>query len=234
MNELLLVVDTATPAGSVALSRGTTLLGEIALNLRKTHTDRLLVIVQQLLQDAGLAVGQLDAFGVVLGPGSFTGLRVGVATVKGLALATGKPVVGVSSLATLAMQVPFSAFPVCALLDARKSEVYAGLFGWKDDRLEPLGEESVLPPSRLLESLDLDQDLVFVGDGALAYRDLIVERLGSRAHFAPWPLHMPRASSAAVLALDGLRRQQAIPLEALTPAYIRPSEAEVMWASRQG
>ncbi len=232
MNELLLVVDTATPAGSVALSRGTTLLGEIALNVRKNHTDHLLNIIQQLLKDADLSLGQLDAFGVVLGPGSFTGLRVGVATVKGLALATDRPVVGVSSLATLAMQVPLSVFPVCALLDARKSEVYAGLFDWKNDRLEPMGEETVLPPARLLDSLD--QELVFVGDGALAYRELIVARLGGRAHFPPWPLHMPRASSAASLVLDGLRQQKVIPLESLVPAYIRPSEAEVMWASREG
>jgi tRNA threonylcarbamoyladenosine biosynthesis protein TsaB len=232
MNELLLVVDTATPAGSVALSRGTTVLGEIALNVRKNHTDRLLLIIQQLLKDADLSLGHLDAFGVVLGPGSFTGLRVGVATIKGLALATDRPVVGVSSLATLAIQVPLSAFPVCALLDARKSEVYAGMFCWAKDRLQSLGEETVLPPARLLDSLD--QELIFIGDGALVYRDLIVDRLGSRAHFPPWPLHMPRASSAASLALDALRQQQVIPLERLVPAYIRPSEAEVMWASRQG
>ncbi len=229
MNELLLVVDTATPAGSVALSRGTTLLGEIALNVRKNHTDRLLLIIQQLLKDADLSLGQLDAFGVVLGPGSFTGLRVGVATVKGLAMATDRPVVGVSSLATLAIQVPFSTFPVCALLDARKSEVYAGVFDWRNDRFQAMGEEAVLPPARLLDTLD--QDLVFVGDGALAYRDLIVDRLGDRAHFPPWPLHMPRASSAASLALDALRHQQVISLERLVPTYIRPSEAEVKWAS---
>jgi len=232
MNEMFLVVDTATPAGSVALCRGTTLLGEIALNVGKNHTDRLLIIIQQLLTDAGLSVRQLDAFGVVLGPGSFTGLRVGVATVKGLALATGRPVVGVSSLAALATQVPFSAFPVCALLDARKSEVYAGLFGWENDRLQALGKEAVLPPARLLDSMD--QDLVFVGDGALVYRELIVAHLGSRAHFVPWPLHMSRASSAAVLVLDGLRQGQAISLESLSPVYIRLSEAEIMWASREG
>jgi tRNA threonylcarbamoyladenosine biosynthesis protein TsaB len=232
MNELVLVVDTATPAGSVALCRGTTLLGEIALNVRKNHTDRLLISIQQLLTDAGFALGQMDAFGVVLGPGSFTGLRVGVATVKGLAQATGKPVVGVSSLATLAMQVPFSSFPVCVLLDARKSEVYAGLFHWDNDRLNLLGEETVVPPARLLDSLD--QDLVFIGDGALVYRDLIVARLGNRAHFVPWPLHLPRASNAAGLALDALRQRKSIPLERLVPVYIRPSEAELMWASRRG
>jgi len=230
MTELLLTVDTATPAGSVALSRGTTLLGEILLNLKKNHTDRLLIIIRQLLQDAGVTTDQLDALAVVIGPGSFTGLRVGVATVKGLAMAAGKPVLGVSSLATLAAQVPFAPLPVCALLDARKSEVYAGLFQWHEGRLTALGEESVLSPGRLLDSLD--GDTIFVGDGSLAYRDLIIDRLGPQANFVSWPLQLPRASHAAGLALDCLRRRETIPLERLAPVYIRPSEAEIMWASK--
>lgn len=230
MGELLLVVDTATPAGSVAVSRGAELLGEITLNVRATHTDRLLSIIRQLLRYVELSPAQLDGFGVVLGPGSFTGLRVGVATVKGLAMATGKPVVGISSLETLAGQAPFACLPVCALLDARKAEVYAGLFAWREDCLVPLGAESVLPPDRLLDSLR--DDVLFVGNGAVVYHDLIVARLGARAHFVPWALHPPRASNAAVPALARLRRHQTVPLAALVPTYIRPSEAELSWAGR--
>jgi len=230
VGELLLVVDTATPAGSVAVSRGPELLGEVLLNVRANHTDRLLEVIRQLLKNLDLTLSQFDSFGVVLGPGSFTGLRVGVATVKGLALAMGKPVVGVSSLATLAQQVPFSVFPVCALLDARKAEVYAGLFHRQADRLVPLGPEAVLPPEKLLASLP--GDVLFVGNGALVYRELIVARLGERAHFAPWTLHLPRASNAALLALEKFRDHRTIPLESLVPTYIRPSEAELLWATR--
>ncbi len=230
MAELLLTVDTATAAGSVALSRGETLLGELLLNLPATHTDRLLVSVRQLLADTGTTVAQLDAFGVVLGPGSFTGLRVGVATVKGLALATRRPVVGVSTLQTLALQFPCARHPVCVLLDARKQEVYAGLYGWEGGCPLPLRPEAVLSPERLLDSLE--GEVLFAGDGAAVYRTLIVRHLGHRAHFAPWPLQPPRAAAAAALGLAALRRGETIPLPQLAPRYIRPSEAELLWSRR--
>lgn len=226
MAELILTVDTSTPAGSVALSRGETLLGEVLLHLKGTHTDRLLGSVQWLLSEAGLTVGEIDAFGAVVGPGSFTGLRVGVATVKGLAYAAGKPVVPVSSLAALAMQTAGCCCPVCALIDARKKEVYAGLFAWREDGPALVGAERVLPPETLLS--DLSGEVLFVGSGAVLYQSLIRRCLGERAHFSPWALQAPRASCAAVLALSGLRAGRGVPSQALIPRYIRPSEAELM------
>jgi tRNA threonylcarbamoyladenosine biosynthesis protein TsaB len=230
MDELLLTVDTSTPCGSVAVSRGETILGEVLLNIKSNHTDRLLLTIRQLLTDIGVTTEGLDALGVVVGPGSFTGLRVGVATVKGLALALDKPVAGVSSLRTMALQVPFPRHPLCVLLDARKKEVYAGLFGWEGGMSVSLAEEAVLPPEKLLQ--DLEGEVLFAGDGALAYRTLIVRQLGARAHFIPWPLHLPRASSAAALALADLRQDRTNPLELLAPRYIRLSEAEIMWTRR--
>lgn len=230
MAEILLTVDTSTSAGSVAVSRGEKLLGEIFLDRKTTHSDRLLCTVRQLLGDLDLTLGQVDALGVVLGPGSFTGLRVGVATVKGLAMAAGKPVVGVSSLRTLAVQLPFSRYPLCVLLDARKGEVYAGLYTWESGLPAAMGPETVQPPEKLFGALD--GEYLFAGDGAVAYRTLITRQLGGRAHFAPW-LHNPvRASAAAVLALHDFRAGETLALEALVPVYIRPSEAELMWAAK--
>lgn len=232
MAECLLTIDTSTPAGSVALSRGEELVGEVLLNLRSTHSDRLLPAVQGLLQDAELQLSQVDAFAVVLGPGSFTGLRVGVATVKGLALATAKPVVGVSSLQTLAVQVPYPAHSLRVWLDARKQEVYAGHYCWEGGLPVALAEQRVAPPEQLLA--EISEETLFIGSGALAYRSLIVRRLGQRAHFVPWPLQQPRASAAAALGLAALRNQETISLAALEPCYIRPSEAEIMLANRLG
>jgi tRNA threonylcarbamoyladenosine biosynthesis protein TsaB len=230
MGEVLLTIDTSTLAGSVALSRGETLLGEIFLNVRATHTDRLLNSTRQLLGDVGLELEQVDAFGVVLGPGSFTGLRVGVATVKGLALGTGRPVLGVSSLGTLAVQVPCTRLPVCALLDARKKEVYAGLFERVGGVPVPRGGERVLSPERLCDVLE--GEILFVGDGSCAYRSLLVRRLGAKAHFVPWHLQHPRASAAAALALEEFRQGRSLSPAALAPRYIRPSEAEIMLFGR--
>lgn len=230
MGELLLTLDTATSAGSVAVSRGERLLGEVLLDSPLTHSDRLLLTLRQLLTDLGLALAEVDAFGVVRGPGAFTGLRVGLATAKGLALATGKPVVGVSALATLALAAPHAPWPVCALLDARKQEVYAGLFSTRGGEPQPLGEEAVVPPERLLERLD--GPTLFVGSGVAPYRTLIVRRLGAQAHFLPWAAQTPRASQAAVLALAALRRGEGGDAASLLPRYLRLSEAELAEARR--
>ncbi len=230
MGETLLTLDTATLAGSVAVTRGEQVLGEILLNVRSTHSERLLSSVEQLLSDVGLTLADIDAFGVVVGPGSFTGVRIGVATGKGLAMATGKPLVAVSSLESLAFNVPLCRFPVCALLDARKSEVYAGLYEWRQGLPALVRPEEALPPDRLLGLLE--GEVAFVGDGALAYRSLIVERFAARAHFVPAPLNLPRASSAAAFALARLRNGEILSPEALSPVYLRPSEAEILWARR--
>lgn len=226
MTERLLLVDTATPTGSVAVSQGEKLLGEIVLSGPANHTDHLLGNIDELLRGVGLAIGDMDGFAAVLGPGSFTGLRVGVATIKGLALAAAKPVVGVSSLAALAWRLPFATLPVCPLLDARKGEVYAALYQWVGEEFSPLLSPCVLPPDRWLERLS--HDVLFIGDGAQSYRGLIEERLGESARFAPWPAHACRASNALVPALEALRRGEYIPLERLVPTYIRPSEAELV------
>ena len=223
----LLTVQTASPAGSVALSEGDTLRGEISLNVQKTHADWLLNAIDVLLKAAEWDISDLDGFGVVIGPGSFTGLRVGLATVKGLAVANGCSIVGVSSLAALAYQSPFSRWPICAMLDARKKEVYAGLFRWESGQLQTLAEERVIPPEELLK--EFDGDAVFVGDGARAYRTLIVRQLAARAHFAPAGTDHLRAGSAAMLAFQHWEAGHRVKPTELIPCYIRPSEAELNW-----
>lgn len=225
MSECLLSIDTSTPAGSIAVSRGDQLLGELLVNSPATHTDRLLLSMERLLQDVAIDLGEIDAFAVAVGPGSFTGLRVGVATAKGLALATGKPVIGVSSLQSLAAQIPFCRYPVCAMMDARKKEVYGGLYRWEGGLPALQGREVVLPPEKMLEQLD--GEVLFVGNGSAVYRTMIVRRLGQRAHFAPWCLDLPRASTLSTLALSAYRNGRTLSALELLPTYIRPSEAEL-------
>jgi len=228
--ELLLTVDTSTPAGSVALTSGESLIGEFLLRGPGTHSDYLLSHLHRLLADVGAVPSQLDGFGVVIGPGSFTGLRVGIATVKGLALALDRPVAPVSSLQTLALNVPFASHPVCALLDARKKEVYAGIYRWEGGLPMALGEERVLSPEKFLESAG--EEAIFIGDGALAYRTLIVRQFGSRGHFLPGPLNLPRASAAAILALNRFRAGETESAQTLLPRYLRLSEAEIHWSRK--
>ncbi|HEX8960018.1 MAG TPA: tRNA (adenosine(37)-N6)-threonylcarbamoyltransferase complex dimerization subunit type 1 TsaB [Geobacteraceae bacterium] len=226
----LLTIDTSTIACSAALTIGEELVAEYLGSQGKTLTSRLLDGVDHVLREAGLGAEELDCFGVATGPGSFTGLRVGIATVKGLAMAAGKPVAGFSSLAMLAMNIPWGGHPVCPMFDARKKEVYTGLYECRGFPV-PLMEDRVVPPARFLEALD--GPVIFVGEGAARYRELIVDHLGDRALFAPPFANLPRASAGAILAARAFTHGEAVSPALLSPAYIRPSEAELARMNRE-
>ncbi|KAF0215684.1 MAG: hypothetical protein FD174_4032 [Geobacteraceae bacterium] len=227
----LLTIDTSTSACSVALTSGERLVAEYLVNLDMHLASRLLDCVDAVLHMAGLTVTDLDGLGVALGPGSFTGVRIGIATVKGLALAAGKEVAGFSSLAMLAMNLSWAAYPVCPMFDARKKEVYTALYACRE-RPEAIVADCVVPPADFLENIT--GTTIFVGDGAINYRDLIVSRLGERAIFAPPYFHQPRASRGAFLAREVFSRGETVPVAALVPVYIRPSEAELAKMKREG
>ena len=231
MAPILLTIQTASPAGGLALSDGERLLAEINLDVRRTPTEWLLQAIEDLLAKADLDKSALDAIGVVRGPGSFTGLRVGLATAKGLSLAANCPLLGVSSLQCLAMQLPFSRLPVCVMLDARKQEVYTAFFNWEAGYPHLVGEERVVKPEELLS--EISGATLFVGNGALAYRTMIVRQLAERAHFAPTFLNLPRAGAAAALALHEWGAGRTFSADELMPTYLRPSEAELNFTTKK-
>lgn len=221
----LLTIQTATAGGGVALTQGEQLVGEFSLNALKPPAAWLLEAVDTLLASAGWSLAELDGFGVVAGPGAFTGLRVGMATIKGLAIAVDRPVAAVSSLECLALQVPFSDMPVCTMLDARKQEVYAALFAGHKGEFRPVSSEVVMAPEAFLEKCT--GETVFVGNGATVYRTLISRSLGPRAHFLPGFFDLPRAGLAAQLVLREWRASRMRSVELVQPRYVRPSEAEL-------
>ena len=221
----ILAVDTASLTGSVALCLGEILIAESLLNVRSTHSDKLLQQIDQLLTEAGWQLDDLDLFVVVNGPGSFTGLRIGVATVKGLAQVTNRPVIGISSLQMLAMNLPLCPVPICVFLDARKKEVYTQLFRATAQGPLPLAEARVLPPIEALEQLN--GEVALVGDGVPLYRELIARQLGDRVLLPAMPAHQPRASQAAWLGWEAWQTGVLQGAAELLPVYIRPSDAEL-------
>ncbi len=218
----LLAVDTAGRSCSVAVTDGERLSAELTATMARTHTAHLMTMVDSALGMAGIDVGALDGFAVTIGPGSFTGLRIGVSTVKGLAFAAARPAVGVSSLAALAFQaLPWPGL-ICALLDARRAEVYAGLYRPVAGRLEATSAERVLPPEALLA--EIQDPCLFVGDGAERHRGLISECLRERAHFLPGARNVIHAATVAALARPALELPGAGDLDLLLPRYVRPSD----------
>ena len=226
----VLGIDTSTLMGSVALLDGEVVVAEYSLSVSTTHSERLLSTIHRLFDESGSTVTALDALAIAVGPGSFTGLRIGLATAKGLALASGHPLVGVPTLDALAWGVPFAAYPVCPLLDAKKGEVYTALYRHRHRDLERLTEYRALSPDRLL--MELEGPICFLGDGVLAYRERIVEVMGDRAYFVPPPRSYPSGACVAELGARRLAQGDLGDPVALVPMYVRPSEAELAKARR--
>jgi len=228
----ILAVDSSSLTGSVSLCQGETLVAESLLNVRSTHSEKLLKQVDLLLVEAGWQLEDLDLLAVVTGPGSFTGLRIGIATIKGLAQVLNKPVVPISSLQAVAMNLPLSPTPICAFLDARKKEVYSQLFEWHHTAGPvAIGEPSVLPPEQLLK--EITGKVALVGDGVVLYRDLIDEILADRALIPVATAHQLRAAHASWLSLQAWQGGLVQDTAEILPTYIRPSDAELNLSKRQ-
>jgi tRNA threonylcarbamoyladenosine biosynthesis protein TsaB len=216
---LLLAVETATAAPSLALWRGDALLAERYTDAGRSTAEALLPALDALLADARLALAQVEAFAVSIGPGSFTGLRIGVATVKGLAFDTGRPALAVSTLAALARHAPGPA-PVAAVLDARRGEVYAAGF----TRDQPAGwlPEGVIAIEAL--AAVLPGGCQVVGEGA----SLCAEALrGADVAVLPPPYPDTTARHVAALGAQAWVRGTALDAGDLVPRYWRRAEAEV-------
>lgn len=196
-----------------------------------SHSRKLLSLINDVLERAALRIDQIDCFAVSIGPGSFTGLRIGISTLKGLCLANGKPIVGVSTLEALSYSVPPNPALICPLLDARKKQVYSALFQYREKKLVRLIGDVVLYPEELLKRID--EKVIFVGEGVDVYRGLIEEKIGDLAIFLPRFFNQPRGASIAGIGMMKLSRGETSHPRDLKPAYIRRSEAELKWEERQ-
>lgn len=229
---IVLGIETATMMGSVALVGEKGVVAQYSLNIEVGHSERVMVAIDRVLADAGVGLKELDGIAISIGPGSFTGLRIGLSTAKGLSLATGKPLAPVRTLEALAWNLPFARSLICPILDARKKEVYTAIFKSIDGELKRLTEDMVRPIKRLLTIVK--EPAIFLGDAVEIYRSVISEELGGMVHFAPRSLRLPSAAVVAELGMKTLQEGKGEDPYALVPLYIRPSEAETMWEKRKG
>ena len=196
----MLAMDTSSDVASVAVTEDGRLLGEYTMNnKKKTHSQKLMVMIDALLKDIEVDIKEIDLFAVSHGPGSFTGLRIGVATAKGLAHACQKPIIGISTLEALAYNLPFCEHIIVPVMDAGKNRVYAASYIW-DEGFRTLGEPEAMTIEECVESCGDLLETVFVGDGAAVHMDYIKEKLGDKAFFAPANSLEQRASSVACAA----------------------------------
>lgn len=224
---LLLAIDTTTNVCSVALGKEDKLWAEITLNTKKTHSQRLMPAVKSLLRDAGVDKKQLEGLAVAIGPGSFTGIRIGMATVQGLALGLNIPVIGVMTLDALAEGCSFFPELICPLLDARREQVYTCFY-----RGGAEGPVALEPPAALtLDELiarvkGFEEKVLFTGDALETFRNKLLKALGNRYMEMPFPSRLNRAALVLQKGLKSWEKDGPIPVYALKPYYIRLPEAE--------
>ena len=226
---LILAMDSTAIVGSVALCDDERLLAEFTVNIGHTHSETLLPMVESVLRTCGKSVSVIDLFACTAGPGSFTGVRIGAATLKGIAFGRGKPCVGVSTLESLATNAIAFDGVICPAMNARRSQVYNALFSCEHGVQTRLCDDRALAISELGEELkSIDKPIYLVGDGAELVYEALKDMLGERLILLPQRLLNQSGYSTALCALS-LYRQGSFGTHAeLAPVYLRPSQAERM------
>ena len=230
----ILALDRSGIVASVAVVEDQNLLAEYTVNYKKTHSQTLLPMLDEISKMTELDLESLDAVAVAAGPGSFTGLRIGSATAKGLGLALKKPLVSIPTLEGLAYNLYDTKGLICPLMDARRNQVYTGVYRFADHRLQTVEEQRAADILEILECINqLGEPVTFLGDGVPVFRDAIGRTVKVPFSFAPAHLNKQRAAAVAALACVYMEEGRTETAAEHRPDYLRMSQAERERAERE-
>jgi len=223
---IVLGIDSSTQVNTVALLQDGQLLCETVLNTKRNHSQRLMPMVDMLLKEAELGVENIDGVAVSLGPGSFTGLRIGMTTGKALAWSLNKPIVGISSLDGIAFNVQGATGIICPILNARRSQVYTAIY--KMDKGEPkrISDYMAIEPMELIKELKNHKQITLLGDGIEEFISIFAENLEKSLIIPSSANRLPRASHIAYLGWKRLLKGEQDDVINLAPLYVRNADAE--------
>lgn len=231
---IILSVDSSSEAASVSILDDGKLLGEMNFNYKKQHSVLLMDMIDSLLKACDLNISDIEGYVISKGPGSFTGLRIGMATIKGLALGSKKPFISVSSIDALAYNLYGCSAIVCPIMDALRGNVYTNLYKYEDGNLIALDEYMLLSLEELKDKLSaFDETPYFIGDGTEKHKEAILELIPN-AKFAPSHLNFTRSSSLGELGLRLLKEGIKEDINNSAPFYIRKSQAEREYEKKMG
>lgn len=223
----LLALDSSGLVAGVAIMDESHVIAEYTLNFKKTHSQTLLPMLDELVSMIGLDMKELDAIAVAGGPGSFTGLRIGSATAKGLGLSIGKPLVSVPTLEGLACNLYGYQGLICPMMDARRQQVYTGIYQWTDGAFRIIEDQQAVPVEEILAKCNaLGQPVIFLGDGIPVYRDMIEELVTVAHEYAPAHLNRQRAAAVGIRAFQMIAEGRTCTAAEHEPVYLRKSQAE--------
>ena len=229
----ILGIDTSTMAANVAVLEDDKLICEYTINTKKTHSQKLMPMIENMLKLSDLDIKEIDAIAICVGPGSFTGLRIGMATAKAMAHVNNIPLIGVNSLEILGANMDLCNRNICSLLDAQRNQVYMNKYILKDDKITELEEISIKPIDELLEEISSsNEDWVLVGEAVYKYKEKIEEISNITI---PSPANnITKASTLCFVARDKmLANDQVYNCYNINPMYIRKSQAEEQYEEKQ-
>lgn len=230
---IVLGLDSSTTVATVSVATEDKVLGEYSIDDKNTHSQKLMVMVENLLEGLNLDIADMDFFAVSKGPGSFTGLRIGLATAKSFAYALDKKLVGVSSLLVMANNHKYFEGLVVPMMDARNKRVFTAAFRAESGEFSEVVKEDAMELDSLFSLLDsTDGRIMFTGDGSRVYRGEIEERFGDRVIFSDSHLNTPRASSLCMIALEKYSSGEFEDHFTMKPEYLRDSQAEQQRSAR--
>jgi tRNA threonylcarbamoyladenosine biosynthesis protein TsaB len=224
---VMLAMDSSGLVASVAIVNEDTILAEYTVNYKKTHSQTLLPMLNEIVRMVELELGAVDAIAVAAGPGSFTGLRIGSATAKGLGLAMNKPIVAVPTLDGLAYNLYGTDQLICPIMDARRNQVYTGLYEFKETQFIVVNGQTAISIDELIEEINqLGRKVIFLGDGLPIYKDILSEKLKVPYSYAPAHLNRQRAGAIGALGIELYKKGKFETAKEHEPVYLRLSQAE--------
>ncbi|MDP4146134.1 MAG: tRNA (adenosine(37)-N6)-threonylcarbamoyltransferase complex dimerization subunit type 1 TsaB [Bacillota bacterium] len=230
----ILSLDTATEAATCAVIEDDKLLGEIIFNYKKQHSVIIMPMIDIMLKNLQLDINSLDGFVVSKGPGSFTGLRIGMSTIKGLSQGTGKPFISVSTLDALAYNMAYTDAIICPILDALRNNVYTSLYVFDKNRLKKISDHTIISIDELITLVkSYNKTICFIGDAVPKFRETLKNSLDS-LYFAPTHLNVVKASALGELGAILLENGESDNVFTSAPIYIRKSQAEREYELRTG
>jgi tRNA threonylcarbamoyladenosine biosynthesis protein TsaB len=223
---LTLAFDTSSKTIAVAILRDDVILYDAIINVDLNHSEVLLSAIDYACLQTKIKIHKIDLFASTIGPGSFTGLRIGVSTLKGLMLATGTPAVGISSLEALALNVGKSSKIICSTMDAGRGQVYTSFYRYNENGLlDQIGTEKAVDPREIIPNPE--QEIIFVGDGAINYSGIISNTKTNKINIASAAQQYIHASSVGILGREKYNRNELLNAETLAPVYLRSVDARV-------
>ena len=223
----ILGLDSSGIVASVAVVQDDVLVAEYTVNYKKTHSQTLLPMLDEIVRMTELDLNTIDAIAIAAGPGSFTGLRIGSATAKGLGLALKKPLIAVPTVEGLAYNLYDTKGLICPIMDARRKQVYTGLYQFEGHKLKVTEDQMAIPMEQMIEKLNhYQKPVAFLGDGVPVFKEMIQENLKVPYTFAPAHVNKQRAAAVAALGMEYYRQGRIQTAEEHIPDYLRLSQAE--------